>query len=110
MDVTVIIQAGTEGPVKVKAMPLAGVERALKHWQEGAAAPLHLRAVHEGSVMVDLSDLVIFADWHQPAAVDLVEERHGDGLTIRDGLAATHETWLRKQDAARNLAELRSLT
>jgi hypothetical protein len=110
MNVTVLIQAGTDGPVKVREMPLASVERSLKTWQEGSPAPLHLRAIHAGGIILDGQEHVVFADWYAPIVLAQIAERHGDGLEIREGLAAAHEATLSRQQAARDLAALRSLT
>lgn len=103
MRLTLVIQQGDDGPIRVAAAALEQTPRLLAQWQGGSAQPLRVRAVHQcptAEVLLAAGEHRTHADWHTPAALQQITDTLGPGLPA---IAAELDERARRTDDLRRL-------
>lgn len=102
MRITLTIQHGDDGPVRVAAATLEQTPRLLRQWQGGSPAPLRVRAVHHAATSEVLRAAAghrTHDDWHDPGALAAITATLGPGLPAL--AAELDETGRRTHDLRR---------
>ncbi|MEQ9319010.1 MAG: hypothetical protein RIF41_07605 [Polyangiaceae bacterium] len=104
MKLTLTIQQGDDGPVRIVAAGAAQAPRLIRQWQGGSVETLHVRHAHEQTVTearIACAQHRIRDDWHHPDALRALTDALGPGL---GALASELDRAAKSHDTLRRLA------